>query len=1540
MRLKAILQDLRPSEFENLAAALFSRLIEAPVTVARSGFQFGADMGTSGRHGRRLRIECKRYADDTALNERMLRGELAQATQHDPALEAWILVATRAAHEQLEEGLTHDGAIAGVPVLIVDWKTPGTPVLLALCTCAPDVVGQFVSVEAEDLVRSLRAKAEATLRQLRRDVSSWSLGYAALRTAAADRLEEIWTSRQAAGAYFGQDTAGGAVVKRVRRTTVYDEAENWWTASTEPDTPLVITGFDGVGKTWAALDWLYERREDLPICLAIPSSSAAALTGASELSVKRFLADRLYELGGVREPEHWLRRLERLLKRPQDEAPVLLLFFDGLNQEPSLDWIGLFRMLQGPAFGGRVRVVASTRQHHFVERLSKLRNLLVRPRQIEVDLYDNAPGGELDKMLAFESLTRDDLHPDLLELTRNPRLFHLAIRFRDRLVEAGQVTVHRLLWEYGRDTLGVRAGRSFSETEWRAWLGEVAGLLRDGIRSFSMGQLAATTQRADLQPADIAARLSDIVDGQFTAPRDGGRFVLSPVAVAHALGAALVFDLAEESDRTSEAIEGRLNRWLDPIAGLDAPVEVLRAAVSIVIEEGRTDEDPLLSVLLTSWLQIQNLPDLHREEVGRLAPSLTMALIDVIERSQRRSQASARKWSVQALRGIPATNGRAWVQVVQRLTPWFERVSRGLRDFTQASEEFRRHRAERFIKRLGVDSSGPTHVLGLDLELVDFDDGVLQGTAIEILDGRPLASAAPIFERAAITSAITGSIDCWEALKWVCWFNEIDPEETATLIRGRAADVAAREPEPGVNPLLAARAAALMLWLTGFEADEVEANRIDSGLDRHLSYDADYLAHPARSWFTLERRHAADALLDRGVALSTRVGRVGELWFDPTFEPPTDFVAELVAAMSGFDVTGRHRVGMTTSEDSAFEDHEVALARCAPRLLADLQRRGAAALADRPADSRYWAAIHAHEGHLVLSPSVGAAARKLRLSSTGSHAAEEAFASNKLLFLEIAELDPRHQMEAIIAADLKFILHDFEWIGGTVQPRDWEYLLDKHGEGTPKQRHDLLVLLLMKQAALPERVWTWVQEIGGQADHDDRGLAFMVLANADKVRLGRWLLDTGWHWSADQHYWVNHHGSAALIASSTNILFEQIASRLAPWRLLEAVRLRGGDPAEATIAASMFGAVLAARGRDVIDLTQVLTMDRTDPCATPFTFSAEPRDEPDDDESPASGLGRAFDVEGRMRASREAQEVAYARVKAARDEGAGLYLANIAAIDFEPILQANVTIDDWLAGHVEVTPDFQRRVWLAELAYLSLCEALLKHQPERGAALWRALRRTITTKFTGRAGVDEMLHAVFRAPDSPAADALRLEQYGRDACNNDLALFELALAATLAGQHAWLTARIAEDEVAPAAWRRRRAVKLSEFLANNRLPVAGAWPDGEDESGYGVQRRLAARGQALEAAAHHWWEVFGREPDPERAYAAWVLFRRSADRRALAWMAPGLDSKRDAATRAKVIHAELNRGELTRAQNKRPDRGREKFLARTITTGIGPWRRE
>jgi len=678
-KLKRELQSERCSaKLENLAAALLGQLLGLSIPVAKSGFQHGGDAGPAGRQERRFRIECKKYSDKTSLSDRELLGEIDQALARDNALEAWILVATRSVSEQLEQDLFQHGERIGVPVVVIDWKNHELASLAALCAFDPDLVEAEFSKEAGALARALQPASEDAIAMLRRNLQSWCLGFETLRLQSHEKLDKIWNSPKTSNAELGQNTAGGAQKKKVKRSAVHQKLDAWWQEAARNDAPAAaVIGLDGVGKTWAALDWLVDNEDGQPIVLIVPSSATLQmLSSISEASVKEFLANCLYQVSGVRSSEHWLRRLENLLKRPETEGPVLTIFFDGMNQEPSVKWSFLLKVLQGEVFGERVRVIVSTRIHHFEDRLSNLRNLIEPAVTVVVDHYDVTPGGELDRMLAFEGLTQTDLHPDLIELARTPRLFKLVVRFRDRLVEANQVTVHRLLWEYGRDTLGERAEASFSEKDWRYWLQEIASKYRDGIQLSSLKELGETASRPDLSEMEVYARLSDIIDGQFASLDLSGNLNLSTTIIEHALGAALLNHLDMITAPAFATLEATLTQWLDPIAGLDQRAEILRAAVSILVEQERLISSAVGGVLVTAWLQTQNVNDSHRLELSALAPYLTDALLDAVEHSDSSTHTSARFWAVNALRAIPRTDSTALATIVTRLRSWFYIVSR------------------------------------------------------------------------------------------------------------------------------------------------------------------------------------------------------------------------------------------------------------------------------------------------------------------------------------------------------------------------------------------------------------------------------------------------------------------------------------------------------------------------------------------------------------------------------------------------------------------------------------------------------------------------------------------------------------------------------------------------------------------------------------------------------------------------------------------------------------------------------------------------
>ncbi|WP_146059760.1 hypothetical protein [Nitrosomonas ureae] len=432
-----------------------------------------------------------------------------------------------------------------------------------------------------------------------------------------------------------------------------------------------------------------------------------------------------------------------------------------------------------------------------------------------------------------------------------------------------------------------------------------------------------------------------------------------------------------------------------------------------------------------------------------------------------------------------------------------------------------------------------------------------------------------------------------------------------------------------------------------------------------------------------------------------------------------------------------------------------------------------------------------------------------------------------------------------------------------------------------------------------------------------------------------------WQWSANKHFWINHYGTGALIEATRALPFDQIAPRLAPWRLLEAVRLRGADAKETRLAAEIIGHILLAEKLGEPDPGSTLSFDRNAAKISPFSFSVTPHQSQTDTSDPSVAFGVTMDDDAWIKAHRLAAETAVSRINEARTSGADLYLTIPDATDFIPVLQhASNMVERWLEGYQELTLDFKRRVHLAEGTYLALCEALLSYDPVRGVDLWRSLRATISTRYLGKADIEDSLHMIFRVSDSPEVIALRTELFDLDYSNTDQDLLNIAIAASYNGRAVWLNEMIESDRKSSLAWRRKRGVVLSGFTANNILPIPDAWSEGEIKTSHQSLEMKSARFRWIEACAHHWWEAYLKANKPEEAYAAWILFLKSADPRAWIWIEQDIEAANDSSAffELKLSHFHLNRARLKRVMEKRIEKLDKKLFDRDIGIGIEPWK--
>ena len=1538
--LLAELQKARPGTLEELTAHLLGLLLDIPFVVASAGNQFGADTGTAGNRGRHLRAECKRYSHGTRITAQEAFGHVARALTEDELLEVWILVTTQAVSEQVQSSLRRFGEKSGLPIVIIDWSLQHIPSLAALCTVAPESLGNTISEPAQEAAAALASTSEKAPGNLKRDLESWSLGFSSIRTRSLDHLNEIWKDPRYARTALGHDAAGGARSERVTRKLPSDDLTRWWNDRSSNSSPAVIVGRAGTGKTWATIDWLVVHQDRLPVVVVVASSVVKRDYTQSTEGFKHFLAIQLHALAGVRDETYWRKRLDQWLARPRDGEPYLLLVLDGLNQHSPVPWARLLQQTQSPEFTGRLQVVLNTRTHHFASRLGKLRRLVDDPTVITLGNYSD---DEMDQMLEFHGLTQADLSSDVLALARTPGLFDIVIRLRKSLPTNG-LTVHRVIWEYGRGTLGRHGEVSLTDDEWLDWLRVVAMKCRHNVMRYTLRSLLATASRPDLTENEVYGRLSDIIDGELVVPDPaGGGYRPRSTILAHALALAVIEHLTQLPEPTFDEVNQKLAQWLDPIERLDQTAEILRAAVAILIAEGRAERPPIPSAVLTTWLQTQNAPETHRQEVIDLAGEFPTALLDAIERSNSLTHNAPRRVAMLALRNVSREHGEVMAKIFARVTDWLRVISLTTRhdaDATSVPDWSSKH----FISRIGTDGEGYVTILGCSFHLVIHEAPYCKAVIPAIIEGFPLALAQSVFEVLAIHESVALGQKLWNDFRWITCLNSNDYRPTAAILRSLANDIAGRPVETGIGANLPGEVARRLLLLTGNEKDEEEAAsllQVDSASRR----DPAYFGRLSSSLLPIDVHCREIMMRDAGPELCSQAQSLSDLWADPRFQPSQALIDMVVDGAAQIDVTALVHNAGRTREELFFDSMIPAMARCCPNTLSDIARQRLRALASCPEDARFRCACEGTDHYLLADDATAAGARLLRRSSIDDDDGREAHAAAQLLFLELFNLSFREQCRALIDADLKYIPADFDTVLDRASRQDIDVLVDEYGSGSPKKQYDLLSVLAFlpwgsdDATLLSAETRSWLEQAALQQEDRSRQLAFKILYCVDPKRFGQLLSTHRWTWNPANPEWVNHYGTDALVEATLSVSFAEVAPRLAPWRLLAAARRRGGLSTDVQLAAEMLA---DAMGSDFVttaeDPPADITIDRGRADLWPLTYSVEPR--PMDYGEGREALSRALDVDSRVQDVRRVTDAVSQAVSNARRSGASLYHIHFDTKDLAPVLDhAPDLVDQWLQGLSADTPDLKKRIRLAEGFYLALCEVLLENDPKRGAHLWHTIRKTKTVRFAGPGRVDWMILMPFQVPESEPVVKLREYIRSPNASNTDEALLDLAIAARACGKIDWLN-QCCETDLSTDTWHRERGIVLQGFAAREPLATTRPLPQMLTSDPGARQLHRAAGWLRSWVSASHWWHRYKTAEDPSEAYAAWMLFLRSVDRRSWDLMEQEIAEygAQQEFSRLKLAHAVLNRHNVKRAAKEREAKLDQGYLFRRVGKDVGPWK--
>ena len=265
--------------FEGLIAVLLEKLTGERFFLAVSGRQAGRDMRSSGLRKTNIAVECKRYKENTSLDERDILGELEQAFINAPDLDVWALVATRAISDQLYSSLRSSAENKGIEIVFIETNDGEPSSLSALCASAPDFTANHINHNAKNVSNSEIEKLQTSLdiisshsqfdekvSRLRENISSQTVGYDSWRRSCNSWLCKVMSSKEEAESPIGLIQVLGQEEKLIKRRKAFTELDRWYSEWPTKSEAFAMLGEEGDGKSWAVASWLSQRmkKSDFP----------------------------------------------------------------------------------------------------------------------------------------------------------------------------------------------------------------------------------------------------------------------------------------------------------------------------------------------------------------------------------------------------------------------------------------------------------------------------------------------------------------------------------------------------------------------------------------------------------------------------------------------------------------------------------------------------------------------------------------------------------------------------------------------------------------------------------------------------------------------------------------------------------------------------------------------------------------------------------------------------------------------------------------------------------------------------------------------------------------------------------------------------------------------------------------------------------------------------------------------------------------------------------------------------------------------------
>ena len=617
--------------FEGLLASALSEFTGQPFYLAKSGHQGGSDARSAPCNLFQIGLEAKRYKPSTKLGVDTLLDKIVDASTAQRPVDLWILAATRSISATDREKLYLHGEACGIGVVVLDWPSNQAKLcdLAVICASAVNTCDMFLESNAPlnaamDLIRDHSEFYHIRSRLLNQFMGS-DAGYANARLASECWMEEAQASlRNAKSRLGGHHNLSESEYGVITRSTINEKMDDWYKSN---DSVVALLGDEGIGKSWAVLDWHNQLKASdagAPLTIFLRARDIDTST-----DIKSTIAEAIETQTGVRSIAFWEKRLTLWETSPGNGVRILILI-DGLNENFQFhDWADWFQPLFENQLGSMYRVIVSCWPDWWHRSLAGLVNLEPKPWEIVAERFNDS---ELDSLLAAMKVTRTDFAQDVLELMRVPRLSSLIAKHRKKLKDSGDVTAERVIYEDWKDRLEHRGPNvGLTDHEMKDFVSELGEKLKSDIdqamtRGDVIKSLSDENGKSDM---DLKVVVAELVSGRWLIPGNKANTVkVVPDRIPYVLGATLMSRIHEGTDAT--CIEAKIAGFLDPLKAHSLGAAILRAATTIALIE--TDvSSACRQELLHKWLEEQNFNSGDFDSFWRLIGLQPDLILDLTE---------------------------------------------------------------------------------------------------------------------------------------------------------------------------------------------------------------------------------------------------------------------------------------------------------------------------------------------------------------------------------------------------------------------------------------------------------------------------------------------------------------------------------------------------------------------------------------------------------------------------------------------------------------------------------------------------------------------------------------------------------------------------------------------------------------------------------------------------------------------------------------------------------------------------------------------